>query len=115
MRDNVRANRNYFRARGGEAEMSEMWEQEGFSCAGSDLRGDVKKELKASHITARASWGCRSASQTPALGHYLLSLCNWYRSLFTDCFRTVGDTYLQYAVVEASLNLVLINRIGEAE
>jgi hypothetical protein len=30
--------------------MSEMWEQEGFSCAGSDLRGDLKKELKARHI-----------------------------------------------------------------
>ena len=29
---------NYFRARDGEAEMSEMWEQEGLGCAGSHLR-----------------------------------------------------------------------------
>ena len=36
--------------------MSEMWEQEGLGCAGSDLRGDIKKELKAHHIAARASW-----------------------------------------------------------
>jgi hypothetical protein len=89
-----------------------MWEQEGFSCAWSDLRADVKKELKARQITTRVSWGSRSASQIPRL---LLSLCDWYRSLFTGCFRTLWDTYLQYTVVEASLNLVLINRIGEAK
>jgi hypothetical protein len=55
------------------------------------------------------------ASQEPSLCHQLLSLCNWYRSLFTNCFRALGDNYLQYAVVEVSLNLVLINRIREAK
>ena len=54
MRDNVRAKRNYVRARGGEAEMSEMWDQEGLGCAGSRLRGDIKKELRTHHIAAGA-------------------------------------------------------------
>ena len=46
MRDNVRANRNYLRTRDGQAEMPEMWEQEGLGYAGSRLRRDIKKELK---------------------------------------------------------------------
>ena len=76
MLDNVRANRNYFRTRGGEAEMSEMWEQEGLGCARSRLRGDIKKELRAHWIAARALCGRRSryASQEPAHCPYLLSV-----------------------------------------
>ena len=50
MREYVRAYRDYLRARGSEAEMPEMWEQEGLRCAGSRLRGDIKEELKA-HTT----------------------------------------------------------------
>jgi len=34
--------------------MSEMWDQEGLGCAGSRLRGDIKKELRAHRIAARA-------------------------------------------------------------
>jgi hypothetical protein len=63
MRDNVRANRNYFRTRGGEAEMPEMWEQEDLGCARSRLRGDIKKELRAHWIAARALCGRRSRSR----------------------------------------------------
>src|SRR6476660_9756171 len=66
----------------------------------------IKKELRAHRIAARASWGRRSPRRHP-LAHYILSLCNWYRSLFTDCFGTLGDFYFQYAVVEVSFNLVL--------
>jgi hypothetical protein len=51
MPEGVRANRNYFRTRGGEAKMSEMWDQEGLGCAGSRLRGDIKKELKTPSLT----------------------------------------------------------------
>jgi hypothetical protein len=47
MRKDVRANRDYLRTRGGEAAMPEMWEQEGLSCAGSRLCGDIKEELGA--------------------------------------------------------------------
>ena len=45
MPEGVRANRNYFRTRGGEAKMPEMWEQEALGCAGSRLRGDIQEEL----------------------------------------------------------------------
>ena len=31
--------------------MSEMWDQEGLGCAGSRLRGDIKKELKTPSLT----------------------------------------------------------------
>jgi hypothetical protein len=41
--------------------------------------------------------------------------CNWYRTLFADCFGTLGNFYFQYAVVEASFNLVLVDRIREPE
>ena len=34
--------------------MSEMWDQEGLGCAGSRLRGDIKKELRTHHIAAGA-------------------------------------------------------------
>jgi hypothetical protein len=34
--------------------MPEMWEQEGLGCAESRLRGDIKKELRAHRIAARA-------------------------------------------------------------
>jgi hypothetical protein len=49
--------------RGGEAEMPEMWEQEGLGYAGSRLRGDIKKELRAHWIAARALCGRRSRSR----------------------------------------------------
>ena len=44
--------------------MSEMWDQEGLGCAGSRLRGDIKKELRTHHIAAGASWGLRSEASS---------------------------------------------------
>jgi hypothetical protein len=69
LRGTLRANRDYFRTRGGEAEMPEMWEQEGLGCAGSRLRGDIKKELRARWIAARASLsGTSRPFQRPGAG-----------------------------------------------
>jgi hypothetical protein len=88
-----------YSTRDGEAEMPEILEQEGLRRVGPCLRGDILHRART--ITPRRSCGLS------------LSFCNWYRTLFADCFGALGKADLQDTIIEARFDLVLVHGVGK--